>query len=823
MKRLMVAVTAVCAIPALAFDASTEAFYAFRDAAPGTSAVDGMTITNTLDATAHAGTVSLTGSGTVTFSADAPGDYILNGVNGETIACDPQSISFDGTAAADGGKVSLADIMTALRTPPDPASLNNAFTIEFFFKKPTTLAGNDNASSIMCSFAQSATKSLRVFAPYTAPNQVALFLEAARTATLADPLQDGKWHHVSVTGENVYDKDKWKSNTLWVTVDYTNVGFNAYGTGYPTWFNVDGPLDLGGGARFRGNISCLRVSHKLLTADQMLRATPKADPVQLTGLREDTAAFYAFDDAAPGWPLDSDHTVLNAAAPARFAGTPTIHEAAGSEGVAVCRYTTDRPGKYVFDGAGYLKTPFLTNPRSLYIWGSNPDLSGTVTAGAKVSFAGLASEILSNAEYTVEFFYKIPSTAKRYNWFSQSFTWSSGSAEAQSHGIRLPTHTNGQDSMNKVSVYVGTTGRQVVYPARISDDRWHHVAVVRKGGKVRLFCDYAQATGDDFAEPVEVTATALPFVLADNYRYFGYVSCLRVVKKALAPGEMLFASDDEHCLSDPTVAYWTFDGTPGASIPVASSTVTNAAAFAGQYFAKGLDNGARPRTAASQPIVTNTTAFRRNSVFVGGEKLRSNASAATIGWVANSQSVLTLYPTNHVPVRSGSFTFETFYRFDADGWTAHKTGSTYCTIAGKPSNDTNKRAYDWWGGIWNYSGGALQLNVATNAAADVTGGTVYTTAAVDGRWHHFAVVYDEANLTAKLYFDYAEKISLNLKAPMPRAVDPSMDRLTIGHGGDGSSTPFLGTFDEMRYSRVALAPEQFLRAKSDLGMLLIVR
>ena len=352
---------------------------------------------------------------------------------------------------------------------------------------------------------------------------------------------------------------------------------------------------------------------------------------------------------------------------------------------------------------------------------------------------------------------------------------------------------------------------------------------MKRNGKLRLFCDYAKVTSDDLNAP-PVPTNAVPFVIGDNYRYCGYISCLRVVTKALTPGEMLFASDDPNCISDPMVAYWSMDGVPGEPMHQVDSTVTNdASQFSGQYFADAnlIDCAARLKNAAAAPVATTATAFRKNAVFVGGAKLRENAGAATIGYDDEGKhSVFTLYPSNHIPVRSGSFTFETFYKFDKDAWTAHKTGSTYCPIVSKPAlvaSHGTSRGYDWWAGLWVYSTGSLQFNVATNGAVAMVlqSKAVYDPNVVDNRWHHFAVVYDEENLTAKLYWDYQEKVAFNLPAPMPRDVNPENDRLVIGDLS--GATPFQGELDEIRYMRVALPVEQFLRAKSDRGVAIIFR
>ncbi len=93
-------------------------------------------------------------------------------------------------------------------------------------------------------------------------------------------------------------------------------------------------------------------------------------------------------------------------------------------------------------------------------------------------------------------------------------------------------------------------------------------------------------------------------------------------------------------------------------------------------------------------------------------------------------------------------------------------------------------------------------------------GKKFSATVCDGAWHHVAVVVDPSGETSadqlKLYVDRVEQTVQSQKRPGTR-LQPY--RLFIG-SRNGDSIPFSGKIDDVRISRGALAPEDFLAERS---------
>ena len=79
---------------------------------------------------------------------------------------------------------------------------------------------------------------------------------------------------------------------------------------------------------------------------------------------------------------------------------------------------------------------------------------------------------------------------------------------------------------------------------------------------------------------------------------------------------------------------------------------------------------------------------------------------------------------------------------------------------------------------------------------------------MDGRWHHFALVYDDATYEFRLYVDHELKDT----QVMPEAYRPGdgFSDIWFASGGKLNRSSFEGWIDEVRMTRKALSPEQFM-------------
>ena len=178
-----------------------------------------------------------------------------------------------------------------------------------------------------------------------------------------------------------------------------------------------------------------------------------------------------------------------------------------------------------------------------------------------------------------------------------------------------------------------------------------------------------------------------------------------------------------------------------------------------------------------------------------------------------------------------------------DGGSAAFDGSQggFATLAPLPLHPYESMTVEWFmktamqdvGIVMETSANALNNAGAFYAAANEYAGFQMTRthnlvsgwSAADGRWHHYALVYDFGATTAdivRLYRDgvqIATHFSSNTGAARLRA-----ERLFIG-ARNGSQYPFVGELDDIRITGRALAPAEFMAERSSVpvAFTLIVR
>lgn len=97
--------------------------------------------------------------------------------------------------------------------------------------------------------------------------------------------------------------------------------------------------------------------------------------------------------------------------------------------------------------------------------------------------------------------------------------------------------------------------------------------------------------------------------------------------------------------------------------------------------------------------------------------------------------------------------------------------------------------------------------------------------ACDGRWHHYALVYDSDNTTVDIVRLYRDRVQVTTRTNNDTTwKDLRADRLYIGARG-GSANKFVGELDDIKITGRALAPAEFMtkRSKPPTGMTLIFR
>ena len=389
-------------------------------------------------------------------------------------------------------------------------------------------------------------------------------------------LRDGAWHHVAL----VYSQpDESQHGTIRLFVDYKT------GTGAcrvkrtpnctpGTEFRIRG--NIGG-----GSICAIRLTETALTADGFMRASDAA--VRDTAER---IAFYPLDDQPAGTVWTAGETAVrvengysNTVASAyQSAGDKLVlmaTAAAGQTGQAFVA-TNDVPARYVYASVNADK-PCRELTSALFM-NDATKLSPTTDSGlvnAYFETQKLAKDLAAVSTWTCEWFVKFARTEGKQILYDILYK----DGDATNSKFALNVTSANVIELSNTSKTGGTWNpaarTSVAYPDidSLADGKWHHLALVCAGDKMRLYCDYALAS-----EEIAVRRDA---ALAPGELRFGEggvratFSCLRVTAAALEPREFLYASDSaDGVLERRTGWSWRLEGKRGAAVDSVSATET---------------------------------------------------------------------------------------------------------------------------------------------------------------------------------------------------------------------------------------------------------
>jgi hypothetical protein len=278
--------------------------------------------------------------------------------------------------------------------------------------------------------------------------------------------------------------------------------------------------------------------------------------------------------------------------------------------------------------------------------------------------------------------------------------------------------------------------------------------------------------------------------------FIGLLDELRFSDVALAPSEFMW-------VWWPTVAYWQFDNNDSAT---PSEALTDSV---GSYDLSVVGGGFVPSTdAAANPVPTPDT----TPVFAddpaanpdGGTLVR--ASLIAPGGTANNNYLqVPSDPGNVFNLSGKSFTFE--------GWFRHKTTSNPSAFGDIIGGSRNAGGYDGWL-LMMIEGGDIRAVFSEETGWWITtSGTDYRSAT---EFHHFALVWEDGAGTnstgfASIYIDGVLEASGSAPADWSAADADAGDMpFIIGGRAPSSDNTWDGSFDEFRFSEIALTPSEFL-------------
>ena len=348
------------------------------------------------------------------------------------------------------------------------------------------------------------------------------------------------WRHVAM----VYAETDSSAHAgdLKCYIDYNLVGTLAYTntamTGSATALRIGSTV--GGKANsathnFRGDICALRVTSAALETSEMMSAGPDYS-VPAGG----TLGFWDFKDGTVG---TSANVVTGRG--------DMVCGIADGEGAALTRspdtglvpvYDADAPGERIFASSEQSSANVLVKePQSLKFTttgeGSSTSGDSSSVGGGLIRFPKLGSAISSQANYTIECFFKDEDWSE-WQWASGLFGFYSRSGDAVVINQAMVSSVKTGKSAWDLTI----ENANIKYESSKSwkDGKWHHLALVYNGTarQLKLYVDYKPGGTVEYENGFNMDSDFILGTRADkssNYAFRGKVSCLRIMPVALEP------------------------------------------------------------------------------------------------------------------------------------------------------------------------------------------------------------------------------------------------------------------------------------------------
>lgn len=531
----------------------------------------------------------------------------------------------------------------------------------------------------------------------------------------------------------------------------------------------------------------------------------------LTGtLSAETLLWYRFDEQAPGTTATYGAPVVNSAGSA-FHGVIDCRQDANTFGEnknVLPVYREAFPDDVlIYDPVSKAR---FSNSRALQF---KPWINQNLPCSAVRILNG---NQITPENFTIEMFIKSFNTSKCMQWLIKSAAWD--------------LWANGGEKGNGRFQYKGQSA--TVNGNALADKAWHHIAVVRNGGTVTFYQDYKQIhqlTGEGRVDYSTVQDLVIGSSLGRAYGgWEGLIDEVRISGTALTPSQFLRLVHAGEPF-DPDV-YFHFSGEPynadafGELAPLAANLYLGAA-YDTLSSGGALQNDAiayRPLnrllwdgTYGAKPVMI-TEDLPGAIIRHGLVSATGRTDAYALKFAANRKKddaydALSAYLWVNDPAEAtlaaGSFTSECFIKYLSapekqiqyimwqygglngarmNSWCLSQSGSRFCAM------------------VWSLDEtGAVQSHTIPEPA--------HCTSLADDAWHHIAFVYNREKRRVSVYLDhhlYGEKHNIELfSEPAP---DVTHRQIEFGTGYNGFLHQMNGCFDEIRITRRALDPQEFL-------------
>lgn len=776
--------------------ASTVAFYSFENGGVVGSAATAITNDanpGTYDAETHRLGTESDGWGELPcWTNNVSGNCIYSDAAcTQIVARAPMAIHFtrDPSNSEKGGCLEMAGLAK------DIYGLDS-FTIEFFWRQAESIGQRSIMSLFynyhlrLCSGVNANRVRMDANDGTSTNDKIIQFMGSSDTRNLH---QYG-WRHWAVTVDKA-------TSTATLYFDYDNYGGFTGGIIHSIKsqnlrFGSRQLGDYSGTEVASGELTCVRVSDRILTPDEFMRMG--------------VAAYYPFKDAAAG---ETATTITNAA----VAGSGDGFAGHIGDAGKTPKFSADRPGRYIYsspDKANLL----CEEPGSLEFNNGSSDADGYV------SIPGLAGNLVmatrEKSAITFECFFKKENLA----WGNLGlFSFDPGGRPWQAKIDTISVVSN-QDTTQR-PVAAGTEGETLA-----NDGVWHHMAVVfgpntsnassaKQWKSATVYIDYAQPTNSMREAAVYWTQATywdtwsdLPFIIGHkaglpvaNNGFSGKISSVRITSAALTPDQFMVASDTNAAPSADGGFRWRFEeGTAGASIASVADASGTEKWTCGEVTTYG-SGAVVPSFSSSRPA---------SHIKIGDDESDNALSALMATGEAGSRAVLENKTWYGIPaLHPESWTMEFFAKASA-------TPSSNALLAGRGRLNVST------GAEWSDWSLALQPDgklALSGYRDDGSGGkTAFSFANLgaqyaDGKWHRFEIVHDGVTHNYGVWADGVRILDQTLASSQ---VDTTNARYQFGAGCGLAA--LAGNIDEVRFVGRALSPALFAMPK-DAATTIVLR
>ncbi len=568
-----------------------------------------------------------------------------------------------------------------------------------------------------------------------------------------------------------------------------------------------------------------------------------------------TVAWYHFNEGASGeTAAGGQPVVLNAVDPTSLAGTPYVAKGKASvesTGNNLPVYTNDMPyGVSWYDPVTGARGG---DNRSLFLKTGNR--KGSYTASTVLIDDNKA---LHCTNITVEMMIKAsPDAVPLYasgEWVHALSMVSDVANNKRAWGIMIRGAgemfcymENYKDPSKNMNGYNGNPYIYSTWVAsgipKITDGKWHHVAMTYDGATVRLYVDYTERGSCAYAGPIAYNDDCNgKLSIGPNYAnsyggWDGFIDEVRISDAALPPEKFLHVggtgSSAMKVTDSDTALYLPFDSVEYSTDP---------------FF--GQEGSLLAFNSAAVPASNSNSLIRVNSVYLSNGGIRPIPDASSLAFDRFRNGVL----ADADAVNGGCWKFEENEDLSKIGWSVHLMVDDFTRNNNQHLITSGDFTIEFWlksvkqqsatrniiveqSGTRNAATMRIYLDAAklkyqlvsqqSLDAYEADGSAVsYTQGEYadinDSQWHHVALSVDRAAKTVAFYVDgrvVGQHSNFILGSKVSTNGSGKWFQISGGWGADRNDEFQNMSIDELRITRRALAPQEFLMAGAvpDLG------